>query len=132
MVDALEWPVEDIPSCDSVFMRAHKMFIHDGQIGTGVFRPQESGMSVNWDKYSSPEITREQARKNPKDNAVIRMRAGAIRLIDGLSVLHTPEQNNQAHAEVFGLPDQREQLVEIRMLLGRIAEIVLPLDLNVL
>ena len=127
MVDALGWEVEEIPNPDHVLMRAHRSYFHGGHLGTGVFRPQGPGMSVNWDKYASPVQTREQATKNPEDNAVIILPAGGIRDINGLSVIHTPEQNNRAHTDIFGIPSQREQLVEVRMLLGRIFTIVLPL-----
>jgi hypothetical protein len=87
-------------------------------------------MSVNWDKYASAAQTRQQASKNPEDNAVISLPVGGIRQVEGLTVLHTPERDNRAHTDVFGIPTQREQQVEKRMLLGRLVTIVLPLPIN--
>ena len=127
MADAINWPIEEIPDNDSVYMRAHRQYIRNGQLSTGVFRPQGEGMSVNWDRYSSPELTRSQASRNPDDNAVVTLIVGEIRKIDHLSVGHTPEPTNQAHSEVFGLAAERELLAEMRVLLGRVAKIVLPL-----
>jgi hypothetical protein len=47
--------------------------------------------------------------------------------IGNLTVEHTPEPENRAHAEIFGLPKDREQLAEARLLLLRITVIVIPL-----
>jgi len=107
-------------------MRTHRMHFRAGELGLGVFRPQGRGMSVNWSKYASKEETRQQA-KSPEDNAVISLPVGGIRGISGLTVEHTPETQNRAHSDVFGMPNDREQLAETRVLLGRIAEVVLPL-----
>ena len=128
MADELAWPVEEIPDSDSVFMRAHRMHFRDGKLAPSVFREQDGAMSVNWDKYATAEQTRQRSRKNPRDNAVLSMPVVGIRLIDSLRVEHTPEQENRAHSDVCGLPADREQLTEIRVLLLRISEIVLPLQ----
>ncbi len=125
MVDELGWPIEVIPDDDSVFMRAHQMHFRSGELQAGVFRKHGVGMSVNWDKYASAEETRQQARKNPNENAVIAMGVFDIRQIKGLTVEHTPEQPNRAHSDVYGLSD--EELTEIRVLLLRIADVVIPL-----
>jgi hypothetical protein len=128
MADALEWPIEEIPDTDSMFMRAHKVHFIDGELQAGVFRPQGEGMSVNWCKYASTEETRLQAKNFPENNAVIALPVIGIRQIEGLGVQHTPIRENRAHSEVFGIPDAREQLVEIRMRLRRIARCVLPIE----
>jgi hypothetical protein len=125
MADALEFPIEEIPDADSVFMRAHKDYIRDGDLEPGVFREQDGGMSVDWNKYASKEDTKRRA-KNPANNAVVSLLVGGIRKIDDLDVRHTPEPTNRAHAEV-DLPDGREQLTEVRLLLYRLATIVIPL-----
>ena len=126
MADPVAWPVEVIPDADSVFMRAHRQHFRDGQLGPGVFKEQDVGMSVNWDKYSSAEQTKQQAA-NPDDNAVLRMPVIGIRKIGELTVQHEPELENRAHSEVFGLPRDREELTETRVLLLRISDVVLPL-----
>ena len=129
MAEELEWPVEEIPDTDSVFMRAHRGYFRDGELQPGVFQAHSKGMSVNWDKYASAEKTRQQASKDPQHNAVISMPVIGIRQIDDLKVEHTPEPTNQAHSDVFGLPQksQRDRRDEMRRLLLRIATIVIPL-----
>ena len=122
----LSFPVEEIPDADSVFMRAHRSLLRDGEIVPGVFRAQGKAMSVDWSKYASPEDTRQRARK-PLGNAVLAMIAGRIRAEAGLEVFHTPEPENRAHSSVI-LPENDEDLTEARIILGRIATIVISLD----
>jgi hypothetical protein len=126
LADALDFPIENIPDADSVFMRAHKDYIRGGDLVPGVFREQDGGMSVDWDKYASPQDTKGRA-KNPANNAVLSLSVGGIRKIRDLDVKHTPEPNNRAHSEV-DLPDDREELTEARLLLRRLAAIVIPPD----
>lgn len=127
MADALAFPIEDIPDADSVFMRAHKAYFRDGQLEPGVFTSKEGpGMSVDWDKYSSKEETRQRAR-TPSDNAVIAFSVRGIRKIDTLDVKHLPEPENRAHSEV-DLTAKREELTEIRLFLKRLALVVIPLS----
>ena len=125
MADALGFPVEVIPDADSVFMRAHKDYIRDGDLVPGVFREQDGSMSVDWNKYSSKEDTKRRA-KTQANNAVVSLSVGGIRKINDLDVKHTPEPSNRAHSEV-DLPNNREQLTEVRLLLRRLAVIVVPL-----
>ena len=129
MAEELEWSVEEIPDAHSVFMRAHRGYFRDGDLQPGVFRNQGNGMSVNWDKYASAEETKQQARKDADHNAVISMPIIGIRQIDELKVEHTPEPTNQAHSDVFGLPQkgQRDRRDEMRRLLLKITTIVIPL-----
>jgi hypothetical protein len=121
------WPVETVPDTDFVFMRAHRMHFRDGQLKPGVFRAQEGGMSVNWDKYSSAEETRQQAKANPEANAVVTLPVIGIRRIAPLTLEHTPEPENRAHSEVFGIPDEDELRTEVRVLLLRLTRIALPI-----
>jgi hypothetical protein len=107
-------------------MRAHRMHFASGSLRPGVFRAQGGGMSVDWSRYSSPEATRQRAAKSPENNAVIQMGVGRIRGIGDLEVRHSPEPANRAHSDI-NLPEKGEDLTETRVLLGRIAEVVLPL-----
>lgn len=124
MADDVNWPVEDIPDDDSVYMRAHRMFFRP-TLQPGVFTPHGGGMSVDWEKYSSPEDTRQRA-KNPDHNAVIRLPALGIRDINNLALEHTPEPENRAHSDVFGLVNS-EDLTEARILLLNLSRVVLDL-----
>jgi hypothetical protein len=127
MAGELAWPIEAIPSSDFVLMRAHKANFSGRELMPGVFKSHDGGMSVNWDKYASAEETKQQATKNPEDNAVIGMPVMGVRRIDDLRVEHSPEASNRAHSDVLGIPHSREQRTEVRLLLLRIAEIVIPL-----
>lgn len=128
MADELAWAAEEIPGSDSVFMRAHRAHFRSGELTLGVFRAQQGAMSVNWDKYASAQETRSQA-KTPDDNAILSLNVGSIRKINGLDVKHTPESENRAHSDV-NLPSRGEELTEVRVLLHRIAAVILPLDAN--
>ena len=105
-------------------MRVHNDYSENGSVAPGAFRNHNAGMSTNWDKYSNPETTQEQA-PNPNENAVISMVVGDVRLIPGQSVEHTPkiERNNRAHTDVFGTKD-----TEVRLELKRIAKIEIPFE----
>ena len=126
VADEIVWPIEPIPDCDSVFMRAHSQhFSRSGELQPGVFRPHGGGMSVNWGKYASAEETRQQATRAPDENAVIKLPVSGIRQVDPLRVEHTPT-GNRAHTDVNGIPDGGEDLVEVRVLLRRVANVVIP------
>lgn len=127
------WPKEEIPDEASVFMRVHKNLIPAGEIGPNVFRDQGGGMSVDWDKYSTPSQTRDRGRV-PADSAVIRMGVFFIRRIEGLMMEHDPIQENssdengnplkanRAHSQVIG-----EKNPERRLLLSRICSLEITL-----
>lgn len=126
--DQISFLVELIPDEDSVFMRAYKDRVKDGIAGPSAFKPHGSGLSVDWDRYSTPEDTRSRAKKNPSHNAVVRMVVGEIRNInESLDVRHAPLPENQAHAEV-NLPDDNADQSEVRVKLSRLATIVIPVD----
>ena len=126
MADDVNWQVEQIPDEDSVYMRADKDILSNGALQPGVFREHNGGMSVDWDKYSSPHETRGRA-KNPSLNAIIEMKVDEIRSIQKLDVAHKPKPENRAHSDVIGLPTDSEDLTETRALLLRISTIVLSL-----
>jgi hypothetical protein len=75
MSDGVKWQVEHIPDDADVFMRAHRMFFRKRVLQPGVFRAHDAGMSVDWEKYSAPEDTRQRAA-DPQVNAVISLNVG--------------------------------------------------------
>ncbi len=122
----VDWPSEQIPDSDLLYMRAHKDHIDSsGRLAPGVFRDQGPAMSTDWSKYASPSDTQLRARV-PADNGVIQFAAGAARVV-GLDVNHTPdiEVNNRAHTDVAG-----EKTPEVRVKLRRQTIIVIPLGSN--
>jgi hypothetical protein len=126
MADDVDWQIEQIPDEDAVYMRVHKDFLRNRVLQPGVFREHNSGMSVDWDKYSTPQETRNRA-KNPLVNAVIEMDVGKVRRIQELDVIHQPTPENRAHSEVIGLPTESETFTETRARLLDISTIVLSL-----
>lgn len=126
MVDDLEFSIEEIPDADDVFMRAHEMHFSNGVLRPGVFRAHQGSMSVNWSKFASAAVTKQQT-KNPEKNAVVSLLVGGVRKIKNLDVKHTPVADNRAHSEIV-LPNNNEDLTEVRVLLLRLAVIVIPLE----
>jgi len=126
------WAKEEIPNTDGVYMRVHRNLIPDGQVRPNVFREHGKGMSVDWNKYSTPLETRNRGRI-PPDNVVISMGVDSIRAIEELTVEHAPVQENtfdqegspiapnRAHTDVLGISSSSdEKKTEIRVKLSRI------------
>ena len=80
------WQVEEIPGEAVLYMRVHRQKVDQ----TGAPKPvafqnkptDTDGMSTDWEKYSTPQQTRQRARK-PEDNIVISLVAGDVRAIEG-------------------------------------------------
>jgi hypothetical protein len=126
------WPREHIPDDSSLFMRAHRQHIADGELGNGVFPRRVDGLSADWNKYSTPQETRERARNSPPhDNAVISLSIGEIRKIPSLAVEHDPDNDpewpNRAHSLIKGLPTAPD-LTRVRFKLRQTAHFVIRLD----
>ena len=118
------WPREVIPDASQVFMRVHKCLLPDGEIRPNIFREQGGAMSVDWDKYSTPEEAHARS-KVPADNGIVQMNAGMVRGIQGLTVEHDPVQEgsinnhgklvlpNRAHSLVNGVKKDAQRRVEL-------------------
>lgn len=129
----MSWPPEEIPDDATLYMRIHRQYIKpDGSLRSGCFqnRPDDrGGMSTDWDRYATPQETRERARR-PHDNAVVALHAGQVRTIPDQEIRHSPVHNhpelpdNRAHTDVYG---PKEQDPEVRRRFQRIARFVLPL-----
>ena len=117
---------DSIPNEDSVVLRVHRMWVKTGGVDPGFFQDRDGGMSVDWEKYSTPEQTRQRAPK-PELNGVIALIVGDVRAIETLTVVHEPIQEghfdgegrpippNRSHSVVFG-----EKTTEIRLKLSRL------------
>jgi hypothetical protein len=133
-VGVTPWAVEDIPDGDTLYMRGHRQFLKpDGSLSAACFRnrPDDSGgMSTDWERYSTPEDTRNRAR-GPMDNAVIALNVGQVRMIPDQVVQHSPVfghpdlPDNRAHTDILG---SKEHDPEVRRRFQRIAIIVLSLS----
>ena len=114
------WESEFIPDRDRLFLRVHRCWIPDGMLNTAVFHDIEGGMSTDWEKYASPELTQLRARK-PEENGVLSLVTGKVREIPNLLVEHTPQPDNRAHTDVLGKKDE-----EVRVKLSRIYKWEIP------
>jgi len=115
-----KWEGEEIPDEDFLFMRVHRDYWDDeGEPIPKAFRnhPKKiGGMSTDWQKYSTPEETRQRGREGAA-NIVIQLLTGTVRKIPDQSVVHTPdiENNNRAHSDVLGekTTEVRERFMQI-------------------
>ena len=107
---SVDWPVEEIPDGDTLFMRMHKDHFRNGKIQAGVFRAQGGGMSTDWSKYATPVQTLNRARI-PEDNGVIGLPVQKVRAIPSLSVVHSPDiqTRNRAHTDVRGINENKTE-----------------------
>jgi hypothetical protein len=96
------WPVEEIPDSDDLYMRVHKMFVLEGELQPSVFRNHGDGMSTHWSKYCTAETALTFAKRSA-DNGVVSLRVGSVRAVP-LSVEHTPSEvtSDRSHADVRG------------------------------
>jgi hypothetical protein len=104
------WEIEEIPNDHRLFLRVHVNEVKStgGNLHPGVFREQEGSMSVDWEKYSTAEQSRNRA-KNPQKVGIVALIAGVVRSIENLKVLHEPaedqDRKNRAHSAVYGITD---------------------------
>ena len=109
-------------------MRAHTSYYVDGELQPGVFRERGGSISVDWNKYATPEQTQMRARNFPLRNSVIELNAGLVRSISPMTVIHEPTNDPadpgypwRAHSGLRGLPDNSELKTEVRArLLGAV------------
>ncbi len=108
------WPAEEIPDPDRLFLRVHSGLVPDGILHPNVFREQHGSMSVDWERYSTPEESRRRAIQ-PAQNGIIALFAEIVRSIEPLEVRHEPDwvRNNRAHSAIYGMSQNRD-LVDVR------------------
>lgn len=116
-----DWPKEEIPDNHLLYMRVHRnnldKFGEPNSVALKDNVPPEGGrpgLSVDWCRYSTPEETQGRTGK-PEKYGVVKMVAGTVRAIPGLTLEHAPLPDNRAHSNIYG--DKRDQ--EIRVLLTR-------------
>jgi hypothetical protein len=128
------WPAEEVPNRATLYQRVHRNNLDEqGLPKPGAFRnspTKQDGMSTDWDRYSTPQQTRQRARQ-PSENIVIALPVGRVREIAGQRVEHTPVQpeaefaGNQAHCDVFG-----EKTTEARLKFLQIYRLVAEMTLD--
>ncbi|MCX6234785.1 MAG: hypothetical protein NT175_08685 [Bacteroidetes bacterium] len=107
--------IEEIPNTDFLYQRVHKNHNINGILALGlVFKNHGAGMSTDWSKYSTPELTKKRAAyyyKNPENYGVINMKVEDVRSIESQVVKHTPINENQSHTDVIGKKSPKEQVL---------------------
>jgi len=155
--EQIAWPVESVPDSDALYYRVHRQFWAITGPNPGAFRDRcnpcsvcgdkkfrydamdknykcgkcdmvlpGGGMSTDWAKYSTPEDARKRAAK-PAENAVAVAQAGSVRAVPGMLVEHNPVLGNRAHTNVKGDKKSAPDGTQIRVLLSRVFQTILPL-----
>ena len=109
----MEFPKEQIPDEDDLFMRIHFAHFKYGDILTIAFQNHNCGMSTNWSNYADALLTKEQAAlngKDPNNYGVVEISVGGVRDIPNQEVDHDPDPDNQAHTNVLGEKDEEARL----------------------
>jgi hypothetical protein len=110
-------PPEEIPNADQLYYRVHVGFVKhaNGKLRPNCFRDKNAdGMSTDWSKYATPEQTRRRGAKQVTDYGIAGLPVEAVRLIEALTVVHVPRDNNDAHSHVLGLSTAAEILTRQR------------------
>jgi len=105
---------EPIPDNDYLYQCVHLTFINECKLNPGVFCDHKGAMSTDWSKYSTPKESQLRA-KQPEKNGIIQLMAGNIREIPNQRLEHEPENDNQAHTNIYGEKDP-----EVRVKYSRI------------
>ena len=84
----------------------------------------QSGMSTDWEKYASPQDTRNRGAKAATEYAVLGLSVAEIRRIPNQVVEHTPIPTNRSHTDVFGekTSEVRVRLLKAHRMLIRVGE----------
>jgi len=87
----MNWTVEYIPNSDFLYRRVHANILIIAQnwddIPPFAFK-DNNGISVDWNKYSTPEESRQRA-VNPEQIGIIQIKVESARQFQNLSVDHT-------------------------------------------
>lgn len=111
------WKIELIHDDAALYYRVHKGFVVEGEVIPGAFKErgegENRGMSTDWNKYATAEDALNRS-KNPNDNGIVSFNVGEVRNIKDIIVEHAPEQDNQAHSHIKGIPPKNPMKTSIR------------------
>ena len=114
----MNWPEEQIPDSDNLYMRLWREHIkRNGQIARVVFQDHGGAMSTDWDRYSTPEESQRIGPKPSQEYGVIGLNVEGVRSFPPeMTVEHSPTVANRAHTNVVG-----EKTPEARVKLRRLS-----------
>ncbi len=117
------FPEEQIPDGDLIYRWISPEFWKKGKPkpNPGAFGGLDEGVSVAWDKYSTPEQCRSHSNR-ASEMGVVKLRVGEVRRIDALMVKHKPFPKDRAHSLILG-----EETSFVRRELTRICSLVIPI-----
>lgn len=126
----MSYPIEVIGSEQKLFYRIHKVNVDESisdpilRIRPAAFNPQPVSqgsvqMSVNWEKYSTAETTKNSAARNPHLNGVLSFISNQVRSSPvNLDVTHSPTKN-RSHSHIHDVVSEKND-PEIRLHLREI------------
>jgi hypothetical protein len=123
---AVDWPVEEIPDEDSLFLRVHHTHIVGDDVQPAAFTPHD-GLSTDWSKYATVEWTRANAGPHPQKGTprpaenygVVALGVRKVRALEKVGVQHSPKPDNRAHTDIQFAEGDKER---VRVELGRISD----------
>src|ERR1051326_2212343 len=97
------WPAEEIPNEDTLYLRVHKNYVQSDELQPAVFRDHGDGMSTHWSRYCLSAMEARPHASSPADNGVVSLSVGGVRAIP-LIVEHTPvaDPPDRSHTDVRG------------------------------
>ena len=117
----MSYPTEEIPPEDKLYRRIPNYYFKKGYIPTRAFHFDEDGCSVDWERYSDPEKTRNRVSDDGLDpsnfsvGSVINQNVLEL----GLNVQHNPQPNdvepnrdNQTHTLIIS--NDPEDILDIQ------------------
>lgn len=135
------WETETIPDSSAVYRMVPSHMVKKGSRipSESMFVPDADGLSVDWDKYATPEEClirvglsfrfNKQEFKDPSGFLVFKLQVGPVRKLEGVSgVKHTPvfhgepspvgAPNNRSHSSIMGSDEEvrlklRDAAVEV-------------------
>ena len=105
----MAFPIEKITDNCFTYHWVHENEYQDEVLSPNVFRNKGLGMSGDWNKYSTPQATRNRVAnygRDPFDFGVISLFVKSVRAIDSQTVDHDPKNHNQAHSEIRGVKSE--------------------------
>jgi len=144
------WEIELIPDASNVYRLIPSHMVKKGSRipAESMFVPDADGLSVDWDKYATPEESlirtgltfrfNSQEFKDPARFMVFKLHVGQVRKLEGVvEVNHTPvfhgnppptgRPNNRSHSSVTGTDEEvrlklRDAAVEVMADIVRVLE----------
>jgi len=113
--------------CSEILHRliTKKSFIHQGKATSAAFllREQDKGLSVNILSLRSLEDSLNPEKSLKDIQMVSSLHTGHVQAISGeIYIQHSPTEINPGHAEIMGIPQQKNDLARAEYLAGKLRD----------